>query len=311
MLQLLRKDLPLTALRVIVIVFGILTLLFFLQRLSGDPAAILVGHNASPEVIAAIRAEMGLDEPLTTQYIVFVKQALQLDFGESIRFDRPALDMVMARFPHTLLLSLSAITLSILVGVPLGIYAALYHRRPDGNALNIFAGVLQSLPSFWLGLILLLIFSVHLGWVGSVAHLEENLLARMALPTITLASYYTARLIRLVRSSLIEEMHQPYVMTARSKGLPARRVFFLHTLKNALIPIIAFLTLDLSFLIGGSIIVETLFSYSGMGEQMVKAIFNRDYALVQASVFVIATFVVAINMMSNVLYRVVDPRLSP
>jgi ABC-type dipeptide/oligopeptide/nickel transport system permease component len=173
----------------------------------------------------------------------------------------------------------------------------------------MLAGVLQSLPSFWLGLLLLLLFSVQLGWFGSVAHLEDDMLKRMALPTITLSAFYMARLIRLVRSGLIEELNAPYVMTAHSKGIEPRRVLYVHALKNAMLPVIALITLDLSLMIGGSIVVETLFSYSGMGEQMVKAIFNRDYALVQASVFVIATFVVCINMFSGVISNLIDPRI--
>jgi ABC-type dipeptide/oligopeptide/nickel transport system permease component len=296
-------------LQVIVIVLGILTLLFFLQRLSGDPAAVLVGHNASPEVLAAVNEEMGLDEPLPVQYMVFMGKVLQLDFGESNRFQAPALDLVLKRFPNSLLLSLSALGLAIIVGLPVGIYAAIYQNRADGKVLNIFAGVLQALPSFWLGLLLLLLFSVQLRWVGSVSHLEDNLLKRMALPTITLSAFYMARLIRLVRSGLIEELNQPYILTAHSKGLSQRKVLFIHALKNAMIPIVALVTLDLSLMVGGSIIVETLFSYSGMGEQMVKAIFNRDFALVQASVFVIAIFVVCINMASNMMYHLVDPRI--
>jgi peptide/nickel transport system permease protein len=308
-MNLLARKLSMSALQVIVIVFGILTLLFFLQRLSGDPAAVLVGHNASPEVIAAIRDEMGLNDPLPTQYLVFMGKALQLDFGDSTRFQQPALDLVLARFPNTVLLSLCALALALLIGVPVGIYAGLNHRNPGGAALNMLAGVLQAVPSFWLGLVLLLVFSVNLGWFGSVARLEDDFLQRMTLPTITLSAFYMARLMRLVRSGLIEEMGQAYMLTARSKGLSSSYVLYKHALRNAMIPVIAFVTLDLSFLVGGSIIVETLFSYSGMGEQMVKAIFNRDFALVQASVFVIATFVVCINLLSSNLYRVVDPRI--
>ncbi|PJF25576.1 MAG: ABC transporter permease [Phototrophicales bacterium] len=309
MLVPLSKKVFLGVLQFATIVLSILTLLFFLQRLTGDPAAVLVGHNATPELLEAVREEMGLNQPIYVQYATFIGKALQLDFGESNRFQKSALELVMARFPSSLLLSVSALTLAVLVGVPIGIYAALYFRRADGIIVNLFAGVLQSLPSFWLGLVLLLIFSVQLGWVGSVANLEDNLLRRMALPTITLASFYVARLIRLVRSGLIEELNEAHILTAHSKGLQPRRVLFVHALRNALIPVLAFVTLDLSFMIGGSIIVETLFSYSGMGDQMVKAIFNRDYALVQASMFVIVIFVLVINMISNRLYTFIDPRI--
>lgn len=287
----------------------ILTLLFFLQRLSGDPVAVLVGHNASPEVIAAIRTEMGLDKPILQQYAIFLNKVARLDFGESIRFQTPALDLVLQRLPNSLLLTASALLLALSVGIPLGIYAALTHTRADGKLLNLFAGVLQAMPSFWFGLLLLLIFSVNLGWVGSVAQLEDNLLRRMILPTITLAIFYIARLIRMVRSGLLETLNQPYVMTAHSKGLHPRRVLITHALKNALLPIVAVVTLDLSLMIGGSIIVETLFSYNGIGEQLVKAVFNRDYALVQASVFVITILVICINIVANGLYGLIDPRV--
>ncbi len=309
MVLLLSKKLFLGALQVAVIILSILTLLFFLQRLTGDPAAVLVGHNATPELLETVREQMGLNQPLHIQYATFLGKALQLDFGESNRFQKPALELVMARFPNSLLLSVSALTLAVLIGVPSGIYAALHFRRADGVVVNLFAGVLQSLPSFWLGLVLLLIFSVQLKWVGSVSNLEDNLLRRMALPTITLASFYVARLIRLVRSGLIDELHEAHILTAHSKGLKPRRVLFVHALRNALIPVVAFVTLDLSFMVGGSIIVETLFSYSGMGDQMVKAIFNRDYALVQASMFVIVVFVLVVNMLSNRLYQMIDPRI--
>lgn len=303
------RNMVLFIIQLAVVVLGILTLLFFIQRLSGDPAAILSGHSASPEVIEAIREEMGLNEPLHVQYAVFLQKATLLDFGESMRYQQSAFDMVMARFPNTLMLSLSALSLAVLIGVPVGIYAAVFYRRPDGMFLNLLAGVMQSLPSFWLGLLLLLIFSVRLQWVGSVAILEDNLLKRLALPTITLSLFYMARLIRLVRSGLLEEFSQDYILTARSKGLRERHVLFVHALKNTLIPVVAFVTLDLSLLIGGSVIVESLFAYSGIGDQMVNAIFNRDYAIVQATVFVIAVLVVLINSLSNVLYRVIDPRI--
>lgn len=297
-------------LQLVLVIVAILTLLFFLQRLSGDPASVLAGHNSSPEVIEGIREEMGLNEPITVQYAVFLGNAFQLDFGDSLRFQQPALSLVLDRLPHTLLLSVSALTLAVIIGVPLGIYAALSYRQPQGVALNMFAGVLQALPTFWLGLLLLLIFTVHLDWFGSVSNLEDNLFKRLALPTITLSTFYIARLIRLVRSGLIEELEKTYILTAHSKGLSPQRVLFIHALKNSLIPVVAFVMLDLSFLIGGSVIVESVFSYSGMGDQLVKAIFNRDFALVQATVFVIAVLVFLINASSDLLYRLIDPRIT-
>jgi len=297
-------------LRLFIILVCVLTLLFFLQRLTGDPVTVLVGHGATPEMIDDIRASMGLDRPLIEQYAVFMRKAAVLDFGESIRSQQSALDMVIDRFPATLLLSMTAISIAITVGIPLGIYAAIYHRRYDGKLINWFAGILQSTPNYWLGLILLLIFSVNLHWVGSVASLEDNVFKRLALPSITLSSFYLARLIRLVRSGLMDEMSQPYVLTARAKGLTSRTVFFVHIFRNTLIPIVTFIALDLSLLIGGSVVVETMFSYGGIGDQMIKAILNRDYPLVQATVLVIAVVVIMVNSFSVYVARIVDPRLA-
>lgn len=297
------------AARLLLILLGILTFLFFLQRLSGDPAAVLAGHSTSAEVMEAIRDDMGLNDPVHVQYAVFLSKAVRLDFGDSNRFQQPAIDLVLDRLPNTLLLAVSALVLASVVGIPLGIYAAMRQYHMDGNFVNILAGVLQALPSFWLGLVLLLIFSVNLQWVGTTANLETNLFKKLALPTLTLSAFYTSRLIRLVRSGMIEEMGQHYVMAAHAKGLK-RRTVNQHILRNTLIPVVAFLTLDLSFLVGGSVIVENLFAYNGIGDQLVKAILNRDFALVQATVFVIALLVVLINALSNTLYRLIDPRIA-
>lgn len=290
------------------ILLGILTLLFFLQRLNGDPALTLAGHSASHEVVEAIREDMGLNHAIPVQYAIFIGKAVTLDFGISARYQQPALSLVFDRLPATLLLSFTALALAVIIGIPLGVYAAVNHRKPSGMMVNNFAGILQAIPSFWLGLILLLIFSVNLQWVSSVANLEPSPVKRVILPAITLSVFYMARLIRLVRSGLIEEMSQPYVLAAHARGL-RQRVVFAHTFRNTLLPVVAFLILDLSFLMGGSVVVESVFSYSGIGEQLVHAILNRDYALVQATVFVIALLVVSINGFSNLMYRVIDPRV--
>jgi peptide/nickel transport system permease protein len=300
----------LVATRFIVILLSVLTLLFLLQRMTGDPVTAMVGNTASPETVAAIREDLGLDRSLPIQYLAFLSNAIQMDFGESLRFQQPALQLVLSRVPATLMLAFSSLVLAVGIGVPLGIYAAVYRYRFDGRLINIMAGIMQSLPPFWLGLVLLLIFSVRFHWFSSVASLEENPIKRLILPAITLSAVYMARLTRMVRSGLMDELSQPYVLTARSKGLNPRVVFFIHVFRNTLIPIVAFVTLDLSLLVGGSVVVENLFSYSGIGDQMVKAIFNRDYPVVQATVFVVTLLVICINLFSSYLYRVLDPRLS-
>jgi len=270
----------------------------------------MVGNQASAASIDTMREHLGLNRSLLVQYGSFVKESINLDFGDSLRFQRPAMELVLGRFPATLTLAFSAVFLAFVIGVPLGIYAAIFQHRFDGKLVNFLAGIMQSMPTFWLGLILLIIFAVHLDWFGSVANLEDNFFKRMALPAITLSSPYMARLIRLVRSSIVDEMKEPYVQTARSKGLTPWYIFSVHVFRNTLIPVIAFIGLDLSTMVGGSVIVENIFSYSGVGDQMINAIYNRDYPLVHATVFVISLLVFAINILSVYLSRIVDPRIS-
>jgi peptide/nickel transport system permease protein len=296
--------------RLIITLTSILTLLFFLERLTGDPVTTMVGNQASAASIDTMREHLGLNRSLLVQYGSFVKESINLDFGDSLRFQRPAMELVLGRFPATLTLAFSAVFLAFVIGVPLGIYAAIFQHRFDGKLVNFLAGIMQSMPTFWLGLILLIIFAVHLDWFGSVANLEDNFFKRMALPAITLSSPYMARLIRLVRSSIVDEMKEPYVQTARSKGLTPWYIFSVHVFRNTLIPVIAFIGLDLSTMVGGSVIVENIFSYSGVGDQMINAIYNRDYPLVHATVFVISLLVFAINILSVYLSRIVDPRIS-
>jgi len=304
------KFLTQRAFRIGIVLVALLTLLFFLQRMTGDPITVLVGHSATPEMIEEMHHDMGFDKPLAIQYAIFIRNTVSMDFGESVRFKQPALELVLWRFPATLKLSLAALAIAAFVGIPLGIYAGMNHTRFDGRAINWLAGILQAMPSFWLGLLLLLIFSVGLRWFNSVASLEENYIKQLILPAVTLSSVYMARLIRLVRSGIIDEMTKPYVTTARGKGLRARRVFTVHVLRNTLIPVLSLLALDLSLLIGGSVIVETLFSYNGIGNQLVRAILNRDYPLVQATVFVIALFIIFVNTFADYLHYLVDPRLN-
>lgn len=297
------------AVRIGISLLALFTLLFFLQRMTGDPVMAMVGHSATPEMIEEMRHDMGFDRPITIQYAIFLRSIISMDFGNSLRFEQPAFKIVIQRFPATIYLAVSALTLAIIVGIPLGIYAGMYHTRLDGRAVNWLAGILQAMPTFWLGLILLLIFSVKFHWFSSVASLEDNPIKQLILPSITLSAVYMTRLIRLVRSGLIDEMAKPYVMTARGKGLSPRAVFTGHVFRNTLVPIVSLLALDLSLIIGGSVIVENLFSYNGIGDQLVKAILNRDYPLVQATVFLIAVFVILINAFADYLHYIADPRL--
>jgi ABC-type dipeptide/oligopeptide/nickel transport system permease component len=293
-------------LQLFLVVFGVLTALFFLLRLSGSPAAVIAGPGATPETIAIISENLGLNEPIWVQYALFVRQTAQLDFSTSIRYRVPALDMVVARFPATLLLAACTLIFSFSVALPLGIAAGVWSHRWFGRLIVTITGVAQSVPNFWLGVVFILVFAVWLRWLPTFGSSEPR---HLVLPTLTLSIFYIARLIRLIRAGVIETMAQDYIRTAHAKGLSERRILFTHVLRNILIPVVSLLVLDLSFLINGSVVVESLFSYNGIGRLLVEAINNRDYPIVQATVFFVAILIVSLNFASEQLYALIDPRL--
>jgi ABC-type dipeptide/oligopeptide/nickel transport system permease component len=286
---------------------GMATLVFaFLHLVPGDPVEIMLGESAAPADVAALRHDLGLDRPLPVQYGRFLVRAAQGDLGQSIAFRAPVTSVIALRYPATLELAGAAFLVALGLALPLGIAAAV---RPGGPIdrlarLASLAGV--CLPSFWLGPLLILLFSFQLGWLpvsgrGGPAHL--------VLPALTLGLGMTGILVRLTRTSLLAALREDYVRTARAKGVPEWRVLAVHALRNALGPVITVAGLQAGALLAGAIITETIFAWPGLGRLVVQAIDARDYPLVQGSVLAIGATYVAVNTATDLLHGVIDPRL--
>jgi len=288
------------------VAFGVVTLVFAALRLSGDPAATMLPGDASVDELGALRRQLGLDRPLWLQYVQFLGGALSGDFGTSFRHQQPALPLVLERLPATLELAGAALLLAVALALPLGILAAVYRGRVVDVAAMAFAVVGQATPYFWMGIMLILIVSVELGWLPTSG---RGGLERLILPAITLGTHFAASLARLTRTSMLEVLGQQFVTTARAKGLSEWSVVLAHTLKNAAVPVITLIGLQFGTLLGGAVVTETMFAWPGVGRLAVQSVFVRDYPVVQAGVFVLALTFVAINLLVDLLYGVLDPRI--
>lgn len=293
--------------QLVIVVLGITTLVFFLVRLSGDPAVVIAGADAAPEVLQAIRDRLGLEDPLVVQYVRFLGDLLTLDFGDSFTFREPAIGIVLERLPLSALLAGCAMFIAIVVGVPSGIMAAVKRGKPTGRSVMAGAMLLQSAPSFVVGIVLILIFSVELGWFPSFG--ADAGWRSFVLPAVTLSSFITARQTRLVQAYALEELSSGYVRTGESLGYSSARIRYRHILRNVLVPLVSLLGIEFGLFIGGAVITEAVFSWPGVGRMMVSAVQSRDYPLIQAGVFVIGITVVVVNFIVDLLYQVIDPRL--
>jgi len=281
-------------------------LVFTLVRLSGDPVRLIMPSPASQEDLAFFRTQLGLDKPLPQQFLTFLGNALSGDFGKSFRYDEPALDLVLSRVPATVELAVASMILAVLIGVPIGIVAALRRGHLVDLLVRWFAMLGQSTPSFWLGMLLILVFAVHLQVVpssgrGSVSHL--------ILPAVALGWFSAASIARLVRSSMLEAMQSDFVKLERLVGLPERVIVMKHALRNAAVPIVTYMALQFGVLLSGAVVTEKVFAWPGIGQLTVNAIMFRDFPVIQAAVLVIAAFFLVINFAVDVLYRVLDPRI--
>jgi peptide/nickel transport system permease protein len=286
---------------------GVVVLVFLMVRLApGDPAVLLAGEFATPETLEAIRARYGLDRSLPEQFLIYLEALLRGDLGESARSRRPVLEELKTYFPNTLELASAAILVAVLTGIPLGVLAAL---RP-GSGLDLSVMVLAllgvSMPVFWFGLLAILIFSVGLGWFPVAG---KGTLAHLVLPAITLGINATALLARMTRGTLLEVLSQDYIRTARAKGLAERVVIFKHALRNALIPVVTVVGLEFGTLLSGAVITETIFAWPGLGQLLVGSILARDYPVVQGAVLLVAITFVLINLLVDLLYATIDPRV--
>jgi peptide/nickel transport system permease protein len=287
-------------------ILGAITIVFVLTRLTGDPAELMSPPGAPQSQIDATREQLGLDRPLVIQYVDYLTDALRGDFGESYFWRQDAMEVVLDALPSTLLLAVSATVLAVTFGVSLGMLAAFRHRRPSDRVLSAGAMVGQSIPSFWLGPVLILLFAVQ--WQLVPASGQEGWRS-LILPAFTLASFQLAMLFRMTRASALEVLGQDVVRLARAKGAGELRVAGSHVLRAAALPILTLSGLALATLIGGSVIAESIFSWPGIGNLMIKAVETRDFPVVQAVALVFAVGFVLINTIVDLLYLAIDPRL--
>jgi len=288
---------------VLLIVF---TAVFVLLQFAGDPVSILAPESATAEQRAQIRRNLGLDQPLFVQYVRFLGGVVRGDLGYSYQNGEPAAQLVLARFPATAELVGAALLLSVLVGVPLGVWAATRRGSMLDKAILFVSVFGVSAPSFWIALMLLLVFSVELGWLPSYG---RGSLAHLVLPAFTLALFRIALFTRLVRSSLIDELSQDYVRTARAKGLLPRLVTYRHALRNALIPFVTIVGLQLGNLLAGAVVTETIFAWPGMNRLALRAMTTLDYPVILAFTLFVAFLFTLINALVDVLYTLIDPRV--
>ena len=290
----------LTLLGVSVLVFAIL------RVLPGDPARMLLPDGAPESAVAELNRQLGLREPLVVQYGLFLRSVARGDFGQSFQYRAPALRVVLERLPATVQLTLAAMLVTIAVGVSLGIFTAVRRGTGYDVAGTIVAVVGQSLPNLWLGIMLILLFGVALRWLPTSGFASWS---SLVLPAITLAAFPTALVARLTRSSMLEILNHDYIRTGRAKGLAEQSVVLRHALRNAAIPVLTVIGLQIGALLGGAVITESVFAWPGMGKLIVDAIFFRDFPVVQTVLILSATVFVAINFLVDLLYTVIDPRI--
>jgi peptide/nickel transport system permease protein len=290
-------------------------LIFGLQQLlPGDPAKILAGEDQDPQVIAYLQAKLHLDEPLPVRYGYWVWGVLHGDLGESVRTQLPVLDLILQKLPVTLELAVLAFLVAVLIGIPAGVVSAVARGSVWDHVANLLSLWGLSTPNFWLGILLIMLFSVHLGWLpasGYVSPFEDlaGNLAAMAMPAFVLGNAIAAVLMRHTRSAMLQVMSSDYVRTARAKGLNERTVVIKHALRNALTPIITLGALELGTLLSGAVLTEQVFTIPGFGKLIVDAVFNRDYAVVQGVVLFTASTYILLNLMADLAYFWVNPRL--
>ncbi len=290
----------------VVVLFGITLAVFLVVHLTGDPAALYMGPEGTRQDYEILRAAMGFDRPLPEQYGRFLVRAVQGDFGRSLRHQQPTLPLVLERFPATVRLAVAAMAIAVLLAVPLGVLSAIRRNSPLDTWAMTFALSGQCMPTFWLGIILILVFAVNLRWVPVYG--GEGLLA-LALPALTLGVWAMARTARITRSSMIEVLHQDFMRTARAKGLGEGATVLRHALRNGAIPIVTALGLELGNLLGGAVITEAVFAYPGVGRLAVEAVVNKDVPLIQAVVFTVAAALLLLNIAIDLVYVTLDPRI--
>jgi len=289
------------------VLLGVATLVFSMIHLvPGDPAQAMMGDGAAPQDVAELRKNLGLDQPLLTQYVAFLGRAVKGDLGKSFRTGQPVTTMIAERVPATAELALAAMIVAILIAIPLGVVAAVWRGTAIDYGAMTFALAGVSIPNFWLGPLLAIVFAIELGWLpvsgrGTPAHL--------VLPAISLGAALAAILARMTRATLLEELREPYVQAARGRGASRTRAVLRHAFRNSLIPIVTLLGLQFGAVLTGAVITETIFAWPGIGRLLIQSIGFRDYPLVQGCILFIAVTYVAVNLVTDLVYGVLDPRI--
>jgi peptide/nickel transport system permease protein len=290
----------------LVTILGVVTLIFFVQRLTGDPTYLLVPETATQADIAALRHQLGFDRPLVVQYLDFLGELVRFDLGQSVVQRVPVTTIIASRLPYTLMLAAGALLVACGIGVPIGILLAIFRSSPAAKVAAGFVLAAQSMPTFWSGILMILVYSVLLGWLppSSTGDLWHLVMPSFALGLLSMATFA-----RITRSALLDELSKDYVRTARSRGVRSGRLLIRHLARNASIPVITVAALEISNLLAGAVIVETVFAWPGLGQVTVQAILARDFMIVQGVVLLGAFVTVLLNLISDLLYSLVDPRI--
>jgi ABC-type dipeptide/oligopeptide/nickel transport system permease component len=297
-----------------VLVLASIAVFLVIHLVPGDPALLLAGPDATPEVVAAVRRDMGLDAPLPVQYALWMGHVLQGDLGRSYISRLPVTQLIRNALPATIELALAALTIAILFALPTGIISAVRRQSLPDWIVTAINGLALGVPNFWLGILLIIFFALIMSWLppgGRVEFLSNPGVAwkSLILPAVTLGIPIGAALSRFTRAAMLEVLHEDYIRTARAKGLSARKVISRHALRNALIPIVTVLGIQFGRLLGGAVIVESVFAWPGVGRMILQAVLNRDYLLVQGALLLLVVSFITINLIVDLLYGVLDPRI--
>ncbi len=290
----------------LIAILGVMTLIFFLQRLAGDPVLLLVPQNATQADIEAMRSALGFDRPLAIQYLEYLRGLLTFDLGRSYVQNVSVWTLIASRLPYTLMLAGGALLVAIGVGIPLGVIMAVRRGRAESKAIMGFVLAGQSMPTFWSAILMIMVFAVWLGWLPPSGARDWP---SLIMPSIALGLLSMATFARVARTAVLDELEKDYVRTAHAKGVPITRIVIRHLLRNASIPVVTVAALEIANLLAGAVIVETVFAWPGLGQLTVQAIAARDFMLVQGVVLLGAVTAIALNLVADVLYSIIDPRI--
>jgi len=300
----------------VLVMFAVATLVFFMLRIvPGDPIAAMLADVGGPEEVAVLKRKMGLDQPLVVQYFKWFGNMLQGDLGTSIYGSRqPVTTIILEALPRTMSLALISFVIALAIGVPAGIISAMRRNTKTDTAVSLFAFLGLSMPDFWLGILLIIVFAANLQWLPAIGYvpISEGIWAwfsHLILPSIAVGTAFSAIIARMIRSSLLEVLRADYMRTAASKGLPVKALMLNHAFPNAMIPVITVIGIAFALLISGAVVVENVFAIKGLGRVLIQGILNRDYPVVQGAVLVVSAFFVFSNLLVDMLYGVIDPRI--